>query len=238
MGIMNKIIGAVGKGAKWLKGRLPKAPSVAMNKGVQRAGGPVQAVKNFARDPAGSIFRSAAPERTFYTAKRMFTNPVNTLKHGWKGMRTFDKVLLAGNAAMSLPEIVSPQPGGPGRAEAIGRLLGGSTAWVGGSRLPFLGNIAMWLGGEGLGGAAGKAFGRTTGLGRAKKVPQMDGEQSVAAKLASEKRSESNEDLRQFTKRLIRQRQIELAEKSKHGTPGEIATVTTTDPVGTYERSA
>lgn len=194
-------------------------------------------VQRLVKDPVGTTWNSVAPRKTWAVMHGLATKPLDTLRAGWKSKRFgwMGKAILGASIAPDALAMARPsRPGEPGKAQRVGNIAGGLVGGIAGSRLPMLGNLAVWTGSQVAGRAAGKAFGQVTGVGRAKKALPEE-QPSVSAKLASAKTAETNEELRAFTKRLIRQRQVELGRNIERG---DVATATTRDSVGTYERSA
>lgn len=226
-GIMNVLEAGVKKLA-------PTPAKAALGKGL--FGDMGAGLKRLTKDPVGTTWNSLAPRKTWAVMHGLATKPLETLRAGWnsKRFKWLDKAILGASIAPDALAMMRPaQPGEPGKAERLGNIAGGLVGGIAGSRLPMLGNLAVWTGSQMAGRAVGRAAGHVTGLGKAKKALPED-QPSVSAKLAAAKTAETSEELRRFTKRLIRQRQLELGRAPERG---EVATAVTRDPSGTYERS-
>lgn len=213
----------------------PTPAKAALGKGIFHSMG--EGLSRLTKDPIGTIWNSAAPRKTLAVARGLATNPLDTLVAGWKSkkFKGLDKALLGLTVAPdALALMRKSRPGEPGKAERVGNIAGGLVGGVAGSRLPLLGNLAVWTGAQTAGKHLGRAFGKVTGVGSAKKALPEE-QPSVAAKLASVKAAETHQELREFTRRLIKQRQVELGGPPERG---EVAAATTRDQSGTYERTS
>jgi hypothetical protein len=96
--------------------------------------------------------------------KGVVTQPVDTLRHGAVAFGKPGAVLGLGAMGLGVPGAIK-NTSESGRAENIGRLAGETVGYIGGMPVPIVGNMALGAGLGQVGGAAGRAFGRLTGIG-------------------------------------------------------------------------
>jgi hypothetical protein len=190
--------------------------------------------ESFFKDPAGAVWRSIAPNKFLATTRGLATHPIKTMKAGWKSPK-LSKFQIALMSAFSAPDIMAlakkQEPGEPSKGERLGRLAGSWAGMTAYSRLPFLGNMLGWMGGEYLGGKAGKlgqyAYDKAKSRSVADKMEHPSAVSKTFSKAAAAK-------LRKFTREKIKLINKEIPDNAR--VLGDIQTVTWRDPTGTFER--
>jgi len=207
---------ALGKGFVQ-KGRVAKETGAAA----------LRSIKEFGKHPVRGTLKSLAPTKMLAIGKRAIQHPVRTAAKEWKRTSFGGKALFGGLvvAPQALDIAAEREPGGEGRAQQAGRLLGSMAGGLYFSRAPLLGSMLGWSGAEAIGSTAGKLLGKKTGLGKARPITEM----SLTEKLH---KTAEKKKIRRFARERIR----EVVDKPSQ--LGDIATATWRDPTGTFERQA
>jgi hypothetical protein len=168
MGLIRKLTGLAKGFASGVRKLGPKGAKIrSVIPGTHE--GKKQMFRKLFKDPLGSVKRSLAPKQLAQTSKELVTQPIKTVREGWKSKRfTKGEALLMGAILPGEMKRIQEagKPGGPTKAEVAGGVAGDLAGWMAFSKLPLLGQLAGWTLTGYAGRKAGKAIGQVGRLGR------------------------------------------------------------------------